>query len=304
MTPPRNNDTDVQPAPLVHPEGRGLDLGVALQFGRDSAAIVQRLTDEDLTSATYLVEHAEDRTVELVTDDLEWTLPAPRRRHGVTKLHYPASLIEWVQRTAVPANDGDDTFDLYANRDDLEIVAVLNPARPGPAWQDHLGVVKLRWHPLYLRWASLDGRLVGQADFAGHVQVCSSDVIDPPALDLLEVAETLTLHATSKVSSAMRLRDGARHIVFDENVEASAGGGDREVDIPEILTIRVPMFEGGDPIDLKVRLMYRKVEGQVGFMLQVIDRVEAERAQFEELVLTVATELGVMPLYGTPATLR
>lgn len=268
-------------------------VAAALEYATDAAVDVtyHHVGDAD---HVVIIDHAPGREMTLV--DLEYLLPAPRDARGYTNLHDPASLVEWVNLHRAAA------VDVYANPDHLNLAVVLDPHRPGrPSWQRHIGACTIRHHPRYARWRALDGKLVDQAAFAEHVQICASDVVTPAALDLLEVAETLQLNVGARISSSHRLRDGSRRLVFDETVDAVAGV-DHEVEVPERITLRLPVYEGGDPTDVQVRVMYRKAGQGVAFLLQIVDRLELERALFDAAAQQVALDLDASLLFGTPAT--
>lgn len=281
---------------------------------------VEELPD---VSWVYQVDTATERTVDFV--DLEALADSPRRQRGTTTLATPDALVRWTQRNApdasperlhIPAEVSDEpgdgelpgidvsvyeskTFDLYADPDSFRLTTVLNPSRNGePGWADWRGALKMGYHPNYQRWRNLNGELIVQGPFAEHLQMCSGDIADPPASDLLEMAETLVLNVSSQISSAQRTRDGARHLVFTENVDARSGA-ELEAEIPTHLVLRVPIFEGTPPDEVVIRLNYRNVHGSVAFLLQIVDMEDRERLRFEEIAADLAGTLGVQPIAGS-----
>lgn len=270
----------------------------------DAAAII----DAARTGATYLADtpitDAADRLTlvtldedrHLVLIDNENALPAPRRQRGTTKLASPDGFVRWV------ASHAGDSVDLYADphSNTRTLTAVLNPHRPdSPSWEDHRAELPALLDPRFARWLAVHTKVIRQAAFAEHVQECAADIAQPAAMDLLEVAETLALNVGAEVSSAQRLQDGARRFVFKESVDATAGY-DREVEVPDTLLLRVPVFFGQDPLEVGVRLLYRKVDQGVGFLVQIVDLDLLLMEQFEALTDDVAERLGVQPMLGTP----
>lgn len=246
----------------------------------------------EISGEVFVVELPNARQVDIV--DIGAKMPQPRRQKGTTALHDPNSLVVWAQGQSGETGAVAVYGDLYST----SITAVINPGTADyPGWDDHRGVLALKRHPRWDRWRNLDGKVVKQADFAAHVQTCASDFVTPAALDVLEIAETLTLNVGAKVSSAQRMRDGRRQIVFDESIDATAGG-DLSVEIPETITLRFPLFDGAEPEEMTARLLYRKVGTEVGFAVQFIDPEERERATFATLTHTVAELLDVTALMG------
>lgn len=274
------------------------DIEAALDFAVSNVLHEVRREIGDAATAVELVDRHPDR--QLVVVDLEERLGAPRRCRGTATFDQADSLVCWVG----DQQDETNVRDLYADHATLGVTVILNPCRPGvPSWEDERGHLKLGWHPSWARWRQLDGAIIDQSTFAHHVQVAAADIASPPALDMLEVAETLTLNVGAKVSSAVRQRDGQRHLIFDETVEASAGV-EREVTIPETFTLRVPIFVGETPVEVVCRLLYRKIEGTVRFIVQIVDRDQVERDAFEAVALRVAEQLETHAMFGRPAERR
>lgn len=262
----------------------------------------------DIAAAlAYAEEHAFDRYVaddgvallavgdatSVVVHDAESTEYQPRRQRGLTVLHTPESLVDWVDLVRLPSTEPL----VYADVDEQRLTAVINPGTgPSPAWGDHQGHMRLRPTPQWKEWASVDGKLLDQESFATHVQDRAADFIDPAAMDMREVAETLTLNVGATVASGVRLRDGARRIVFNETVDATAGA-EREVEIPELITLRFPLFEGTEPVELTARFVYRRAEGRLKLAVQVVDRALVERAAVDQVVAKVADH-GLTVLWG------
>lgn len=239
-----------------------------------------------------LVDRHRDRLTEVI--DLEQLLGSPRRSKGTTELHTPDGLVAWVERI----HDEDEPPVVFADIHGLVVTAVLNHGTTlRPEWGDLRGRLQVRRHPSWEAWLGIDGHVLPQAEFAAFVQEHASDIRTPTALDMLEVAETLTLNVGARVSSAVRLRDGQRHLVFDETIDAVAGH-DRELDIPGEIELGLPIFEGTYGVSVRARLLYRKVGTSVGFAVQLIDRLDVERGTFQQLVADIAAQLKVDPIDG------
>lgn len=267
----------------------------ALGYATRHHSTTKTVEIDDAGSSLIVVDHHPDRELEVL--DLQGRMAAPRDSKGVAQLHTADALVEWTNRNAGPG-----PYDLYADLRGFLAVVILDPQREGePSWQEHRGVFAARRHPSWERWRNITGDLLAQADFAAHVQTCAADIAEPAALDMLEIAETLNLNVGAKISSAVRQRDGQRHLIFDETVEARAGF-ERELTIPETMKLHVPIFEGAEPTTVPARLLYRAVNGAVGFIVQIIDPDDIERAAFQSLVEAAGTDLGTVPIWGVPAS--
>jgi hypothetical protein len=278
-------------------------------------AVLKPLDDEG-APGVYLVDRHQGRTVE--TLDLRPLLAFPIQQQGTTLLHTGESLIDWtsshrlrdpstrlVQRTAqgdlaaedyLPGEPG--PLDVYADVDSLTVVSVLDPHRPSlPAWQKFRGSLTLRRTPAWRAWCDIDGKTLEQEQFAHFVQDQASTIAEPPAMDLQEIAETLQMNVGVKVSSAVRIRDGQRQIKFEESTDARAGA-ELTTTIPEIITLRLPLFEGDDPEEILVRLIYRNQQGQVRMGIKIVDRADRELQKFHETCNAIGDALGVTVVFG------
>jgi uncharacterized protein YfdQ (DUF2303 family) len=272
-------------------------VAAALDYATEAATTTTHVELSAFAAQVTLVDRHKDRVTEVI--DLESMLPTPRRALGTTDLHTPAGLVGWVNHVA-----DDGALLLFADVHRLAVTAVLNPGTQAePGWGDLRGQLAVRRHPSWAAWVGIDGKLLTQEDFAVFVQEHASDISNPTALDMLEIAETLSLNVGARVSSAVRLRDGQRHLVFDETIDATAGS-DRELDIPAEIELGLPIFEGTDAIHVRARLLYRKAGTGVGFAVQLINRVDVERAAFEQLAADIATQLHVDAIDGAAPPTR
>lgn len=271
------------------------------------------------TEADAVLEFADEHLVDVVEGDLydvvtlahsaarkvtvidhERRLEAPRRDRGTTVLHTPESFIEWVR-----TNRSDDpTPAVFADVDQLTVTAVLDPSKPDtPRWADSRGVVTLRPTPEWVAWSKADGALVPQAAFAEFVQRWAHTFLDPTAMDMRDVAESLTIYGESKVSDAVRTRDGQRSIVYEETLTTSATNAGGRVDVPEQITVRCPLFEGTDPEEIELLLLFRR-DGGVKLGVQIIDRPGLLRRAFDQVTSQIAEGLALVPLCGSaPGTI-
>lgn len=221
-------------------------------------------------------------------------LARPRRKRGVVALTTPASLSQYVNVHKV---DGTEIFvDWRRSRAE----AVLNDhdsAHPG--FGDHRAVLTLQSTPEWSRWTALDGKWMSQGDFAEHILDTTADVVDPPAADLLEMAETFTATRSLQFSSGNRLKDGQRQLRYVETIDAQAGVAGN-VTIPDSILLRLAPFDGAEQVEMSARVRYRINEGalRLGYVLDRPDLVL--RTAFAAVVAGVEEQTGITALWGSP----
>lgn len=225
------------------------------------------------------------------TLDLERYGTRPRRPRGTYKLHTAEALVQYVQRHRVDQHhDGIGEPEIFADIDRARITAVLNPhddeGRPG--WGDWTAVLDLRQTPEWKAWAELDGKLVGQVDFAEHLEAHLDDIVEPPAADLLEIARTFEAKTDVAFRSAVTLESGARQFLYNEQTAARAGS-EGKVTVPARFTVGIPPFDGTDRYRLEARLRYRITAGNLSIGFQLIRPDLVIRSAFLDVVGKIAT---------------
>ena len=227
------------------------------------------------------------------TDRLERDLPAPARNRGTTVVDSADDLVLAVnQRQTGPVA-------LYAQERELSIVAVLNDGHGGsPGHGDYKVVAQLRRTPDWQAW--LDGQgMHDQVEFAEFIEDHLTDIVSPPAADMLELAQTFHAHTSARFSTTQRLQSGRVALNYEEDQEVSAGG-DRTIEIPTTFEIAVRPFYGTDRVKVQARLRYRALRGTLTLGWQLNRPDEVERVIFAEQAESAANQLELAVINGAP----
>lgn len=218
----------------------------------------------------------------------------PRRKRGVVALTTPASLTEYVNTHKVGGTE------IFVDWRRSRAEAVLNDHdKSGAGFGDHRAVLTLQPTPEWARWTALDGKWMSQGDFAEHILDTTADVVDPPAADLLEMAETFTATRSLNFSSGNRLKDGQRQLRYVETIDAQAGVAGN-VTIPDSILLRLAPFDGAEQVEMSARVRYRINDGalKLGYVLDRPDLVL--RTAFAAVVAGVEEQTGISALWGSP----
>ena len=117
-------------------------------------------------------------------------------------------------------------------------------------------------------------------------------MVAPSAAELKEVALTLEASASHTFKSTKRLKDGAGEHVWKVEMQTNAGHNG-ELEVPERISIRVPLWEGAEPIILDLRFRIRIRDGAAVFILLPDDWEGLEQDAWRRVCETIATELEV-----------
>lgn len=279
---------------MTNVEGQLLTTPGAVDAIADLGAAAQEPTA--LQPGGYYVVATRDggvRQVDLTGD--QWR-DAPKRKAGTTVVRDVDSFAAYWEKHA------DDHSEIYADRDRLALTAVLDAHEAeSPRWGGHRLVLQLKHSDAFADWAHSSGQLRSQDVFADFIEDNRSAVVDPPAADLLELAQNFQATTKASFKGGVRLQSGERQLSYVEEVEASAGKRGDMV-IPDHFTIGVLVFEGAEAPDvITARLRYRIEDGRlrIGYILDQLGDVVA--GAFESVVHAVDTRVTVPILRGQPA---
>lgn len=213
----------------------------------------------------------DDATLE--TPDLREWRSRPFRKQGI---YMPATVDSFVDYVNAHLDDDDTTIWVHPTSGRIE--ALLNDNALGhPGWGDHRALLRLEPTPEWLYWIEKDHCLLSQEQFAEHIEGGLNEIEEPPAADMLEIAQSF--HATSGATfrSSVRLSSGEQQLQYDREVQATAGArGDMTV--PTMFLLAISPFVGEDPYKLAARLRFRVGGGklQLGYWLDRPDRVQRD----------------------------
>jgi uncharacterized protein YfdQ (DUF2303 family) len=194
-----------------------------------------------------------------------------------------------------------DAFSAYVKRNSLHdyttvwvhptsgrIVAVIDDSGPeSPGWGEHKVVLELETTPEWNHWLSKDGILMGQEEFAEHVEVGLDDIQEPSGADVLEMAQTFHAKTNSTFRQATRLASGETQFQYDEEIQAKAGATGT-MEIPSVLMLGLAPFVGEKPYKVIARVRYRISSGRLSLGYK-LDRPDLVR---RDALDTIAEKLG------------
>lgn len=201
--------------------------------------------------------------------DLRSYLPAPDRKKG-TVIVFDAASFNMVLRDNAGA--GDVAIYLDRNPERPVIEAVLNGnGKGGPGWGDFRVKIEFRPTPQWAKWKAIDGKLMGQTEFAEFIEDNIADIESPSGAAMLEIATQFQATRVTSFRRAVRLSNGQVQFENVENTEAKVGAG--HIDVPETITLRLSPLQGNVPYAVPARFRYRLEDGKLrlGVKLERLD---------------------------------
>jgi uncharacterized protein YfdQ (DUF2303 family) len=219
--------------------------------------------------------------------DLERLLDNPRRRKGTYTAATVESFTDIVDRLGA---EGVATTIWVTHDTPYAVEAVFNDNTADAAgWGDLRVRLPLELTPEWNHWASLDGALIGQEDFAEHIESGIKELVEPEAAVMLEIAQSIHATVSATFRSAKRLADGETQMVYEEQIEGSAGQQKGELKIPDVIKLAIAPFLGEDTYAVSARFRYRLGGGnlRVGYKLErpedvILDALEQIKKRLDE----------------------
>lgn len=177
--------------------------------------------------------------------------------------------------------------------------AVLDYDAPGkPEWGSHRVVYTCPQTVEWQRWTQRNGNRFNQKDFAEFLEMATGDIANPPGAHMLEIARTLQARSTVDFKSGVRLQTGNVQLQYETQTESRAGEKGN-LEIPEVFTLGLRVFEGGPPYRQDALLRYRIDGGKLTFFYTLVNPHLTVQAASEEIVKGVKELTGIEVLSGS-----
>lgn len=261
----------------------------------------------------------------------------PTRRRGTARLDDLKSLIAWANRFKSEETVLFAKPDMSAPT--LQCIADYHCEGPltldtetGDPKARHLKHRALYSFPLsedWTAWNAISGVPLEKDDLGEFIEAQAKDIMDPtPAIikgventanadwenrmiqtaakiegrfgqltKLLAMSKQFQVFESSDLAIKTNRDTGESEIQF-LNEHKDADG--KPLKIPNLIIIAIPVFMGGAPYRMAVRFRYRKMAGQVKFILSIYNPEKAFEAAFNEAVEKATEETKLPTFMGSP----
>ena len=255
--------------------------------------------EEDFRRTTALPPGWTLNERDLEADDMQ-----PRRSRGEIVVGDAASFARAVEQRQLVAGGQSvgglaPSMTLYANESTQTLVAILNDDDGSLAgWRDYRVRLQLIHTPEWVHWMNGDGAQMGQEAFAEHVENGLTELLEPEAAEMLEIAQRFHATTAAQFKSARRLSSGEQQFAYEETVNADAG----TIEIPQRLKIAVAPFYGSARYEIGAWFRWRLPTRDRVTMGYKLDRPnDVIRAAFVDQVNVAREALGGTEVINGPA---
>lgn len=206
---------------------------------------------------------------------------APDLATGTIKVRDAASFVRVFTDHAVPASR------IYATLEPARFLAVFDDfeqAQDRPitaqqaAWRQFRAEFSVPASREWSTWNAQNRKPMGQLQFAEFLQDNLPD-IDGDGAALLELALRFEANTNSTFIAHQRLKDGTHNLVW--RVEG-ASSGNEQASLPEVITLKLPVFENTEPVSQTARLRYRAKEGVLTIWYELVRPHKTLEAAFRQ----------------------
>ena len=272
-------------------ENGNSDFTAAIEAGQELGK--PKLADADDIASGYAVVPCGSEL-----RSLEKLFTAPRRKRGCPTFAHESGFNAYVK------DHKDEGSRIFADIAEQTMCAVLDGHFAGGAaarWCQHRAIFAPPKDADWLAWVGAHDKQMPQLKFAQFIEDMLPTVVKPDGAELLEVAQHLEAKTNVTFKSAQRLQDGNRALVYEEQVSGKVGKGN--IEIPEELVLKLPVFVKGDKIELLAKLRYRIADGGLILWVHLHRHEEVLLEAFQRLVDGVDVETHIRPMFGTPGKL-
>jgi len=202
--------------------------------------------------------------------------------------------------TAYVNKYADERTAVFAEPTKNSFLAVLDYHLPGkPEFVSHRAGFKMIYDDRWVAWISNDKKVFSQTDFSEFLEDNALDIYRPDSATMLEVARDLRASTDMNFASKVTPKNGQTQFTYTEQINTTVGTGN--MDVPDVFSIRIPVFFGEKAVEIEARLRFRISNGKLSFFYKLKNPKEVEEQCFEMAVDAVANAVTKEVFLGSPA---
>jgi len=228
---------------------------------------------------------------------IEHLLPNPIRKTASVDFKRPESFMLYVNahkidtHTAIYIHERDENLSVKAVIDDNQV-----SANGIAAWGSHLATYTPEVSREWSTWMMANGSPSRQAQFAHFIESNLLDIAQPAGADLLEIVKTLEAKKSVKFKTGVRLDNGDTVFQYEETTDSKAGEKG-QFQIPQTITLAIPVFKGGDPYQLEANFRYRIEDGELTMWYELVRPHKIVEHAMETIVKQFIDGIPNVPFY-------
>lgn len=189
---------------------------------------------------------------------------------------------------------------VFAYEPDSTVLAILDYHASGegnaPRWGSHKLTLKMQESEEWKIWTGKNNQHFTQMQFAEFLEQNAVDISTPKPSAIMDVARDLDATTEVQFGSGTRTQSGNIRFKYTEQTKTSVGGA--AVEIPERFVLSIPVYVGGERVDMEALLRYRMKEGVLTFFYTLVRPEAVMRKAFLAARTAIQDKLGISIING------
>ncbi len=148
-------------------------------------------------------------------------------------------------------------------------------------------------------WAGNNAKAMSQDAFAKFLDDNSVDITAPDSATLLEIVQDFEASINVDFSAKITPKTGAKTLLFTETVEGGGKGTSGKLDVPDEITLSLPVFQGGKLFQVTARIRFRIASGKLSLWYELRRPHTVIESAVKDIVSDVIASTGITPLAGS-----
>lgn len=228
---------------------------------------------------------------------------APNYIKQIVEVQALDSLIEYVNKfktgdtmlfADIMANSITGLIDYHGAGDATEGIKRVHTA----ANVAHAVTMKLPFSEEWKLWSGIDGKLMGQLEFARFLEENHPDVANPNAGELIDAARDLHAMRNVKFTKVVRTDSDNENFTAEDTTTLASNRTGNGIELPREFTLRLPIYFGESAIDMKAFLRWKVGDDGMALGIKLWRPEHIRQAEFKRIVTDAAEKTALTAVYG------
>lgn len=238
-----------------------------------------------------------------VTDPHNLTPGVPARVKAGVTVQTEESLRDYLDRFKTPetvlfadiaGNAITGVIDYHAPSD--AVAGLAGPAGNG----DHRVTLTLPFSEEWKAWQAIDGKLLGQLEFARFIEENRDDIAAPSGADLLDVCRDLQGIRNVSFQKAVRTDSDNESFHYSDVTDVKSKATGKTVDVPTEFKLNIPVYFGGHLCEVIANLRWKMSDGDLTLGVKLRRAEHVRHGEFQSIVSAVGQYVERPAVFGRP----
>lgn len=147
-------------------------------------------------------------------------------------------------------------------------------------------------------WTSIDGKMMGQLDFARFLEENHPDIAQPNAAELIEMARDLHAARNIKFTKVVRTDSDNENFTAEDTTTLGSRSTGNSVELPRQFTVRIPIYFGESPVDISAFLRWKVGDEGMTLGIKLWRPEHVRQAMFKQIVVGAAERTSLTAVFG------